>query len=83
MTHPPDQVSGPEVDRAQLLAWETFDIEAAAVLGLKQRVGKSFSDAVATMLAAQGRVVVMALKESQAMTIRAASGISHPISPSG
>lgn len=64
MILPPDQVSGPEVDRAQLLAWETFDIEAAAVLGLKQRVGKSFSDAVATMLAAQGRVVVMGMGKS-------------------
>ncbi|MBP6852754.1 MAG: SIS domain-containing protein, partial [Rhodoferax sp.] len=43
---------------------ETFDIEAAAILGLKQRLGHAFSDAVALMLAAQGRVVVMGMGKS-------------------
>jgi len=37
----------------------TFDIEAAAVLGLKTRVGTSFVEAVHKILGVRGRVVVM------------------------
>jgi arabinose-5-phosphate isomerase len=50
--------------RAIALAHETFDIEAAAVLGLKQRVGTSFAQAVAMILGIQGRVVVMGMGKS-------------------
>jgi len=46
------------------LARETLDIEAAAVLGLKHRLGESFSRAVALMLHASGRVVVMGMGKS-------------------
>ncbi len=46
------------------LARETLDIEAAAVLDLKQNVGQSFADAVAMMLAVKGRVVVMGMGKS-------------------
>jgi arabinose-5-phosphate isomerase len=50
--------------RAIALAHETFDIEAAAVQGLKARVGDGFAKAVAIALATQGRVVVMGMGKS-------------------
>ncbi|WP_205960671.1 KpsF/GutQ family sugar-phosphate isomerase [Ramlibacter rhizophilus] len=50
--------------RAIRLAHETFDIEAAAVLGLKQRTGEAFSRAVQAMLDVRGRVVVMGMGKS-------------------
>jgi arabinose-5-phosphate isomerase len=51
-------------DRALRLAQETFDIEAAAVLGLKKRTGDAFARAVEKMLAVRGRVVVMGIGKS-------------------
>lgn len=42
----------------------TFDIEAAAVLGLKERIGPSFVDAVRKILEVRGRVVVMGMGKS-------------------
>lgn len=51
-------------DRAIALAKETFDIEAAAVLGLKSRIGPSFAQAVELILALKGRVVVMGMGKS-------------------
>ena len=51
-------------ERALKLALETFDIEAAAVLGLKSRTGASFARAVALMLDVRGRVVVMGMGKS-------------------
>jgi arabinose-5-phosphate isomerase len=58
--------SAPSFDAAQALrlAQETFDIEAAAVLGLKARIGESFARAVDTMLQVRGRVVVMGMGKS-------------------
>lgn len=50
--------------RAIALAQETFDIEAAAILGLKSRVGLAFAQAVAMVLALKGRVVVMGMGKS-------------------
>ncbi|MFN3376193.1 MAG: SIS domain-containing protein [Burkholderiaceae bacterium] len=50
--------------RALRLAHETFDIEAAAVLGLKARTGDAFARAVSAMLAVRGRVVVMGMGKS-------------------
>jgi arabinose-5-phosphate isomerase len=54
------------IDRAQALrlAQETFDIEAAAVLGLKARTGEAFADAVQAMHDTRGRVVVMGMGKS-------------------
>jgi len=54
------------VDGAQALrlARETFDIEAAAVLGLKDRVGASFARAVEQIMGLRGRVVVMGMGKS-------------------
>ena len=51
-------------ERALRLAHETFDIEAQAVLGLKQRTGDAFTQAVEKMLAVRGRVVVMGIGKS-------------------
>ena len=51
-------------ERALHLAHETFDIEAAAILGLKTRVTGAFAQAVALMLQVRGRVVVMGIGKS-------------------
>ncbi len=58
--------SAPEFDanRAMALARETLDIEAAALLGLKQHIGPDFAQVVRLMLAVQGRVVVMGMGKS-------------------
>jgi len=50
--------------RALQLAHQTFEIEAKALLGLKARQGESFTEAVRTMLACTGRVVVMGMGKS-------------------
>jgi len=42
----------------------TFDIEAAAVLGLKARLGEAFVEAVRRILQVRGRVVVMGMGKS-------------------
>jgi arabinose-5-phosphate isomerase len=46
------------------LARETLDIESAALLGLKSRLGDSFVQAVQAMLTVRGRVVVMGMGKS-------------------
>ena len=53
-------------DPAQVLrlAHDTLDIEAAAVLGLKRRLGDGFAVAVELMLQVTGRVVVMGMGKS-------------------
>jgi arabinose-5-phosphate isomerase len=53
-------------DAAQALAHahKTFEIEAAAVLGLKTRVGPEFAQAVRLILGCRGRVVVMGMGKS-------------------
>ena len=53
-------------DSEQLLARArtTFDIEAAAVLGLKDRLGPGFVEAVHRILEVRGRVVVMGMGKS-------------------
>jgi arabinose-5-phosphate isomerase len=50
--------------RSVQLAKDTFDIEAAAILGLKHRVGSEFARAVEMMLNVRGRVVVMGMGKS-------------------
>jgi arabinose-5-phosphate isomerase len=50
--------------RALRLAHETFEIEAAAVQGLKARTGAGFAAAVEAMLQVRGRVVVMGIGKS-------------------
>ena len=53
-----------DADRALRLAHETFEIEAAAVLGLKTRTNGAFARAVEMMLQVRGRVVVMGMGKS-------------------
>jgi arabinose-5-phosphate isomerase len=50
--------------KAVALARKTFEIEAAAVLGLSARTGAEFAAAVEAMLASRGRVVVMGMGKS-------------------
>ena len=64
MSLPASPPSCLDAQRAIDLAHETFDIEAAAILGLKQRVGPSFAQAVERILALRGRVVVMGMGKS-------------------
>lgn len=51
-------------DQALRRARETFETEAAAILGLQARLGPAFSEAVQRMLAVSGRVVVMGMGKS-------------------
>lgn len=50
--------------QALRLAQETFEIEAAAVLGLKSRTNETFAHAVQMILGVRGRVVVMGMGKS-------------------
>jgi len=50
--------------QALVLAHKTLEIEAAAVLGLKSRIGPEFAQAVQVILACTGRVVVMGMGKS-------------------
>jgi arabinose-5-phosphate isomerase len=54
----------PQTQQLIQFARDALDIEAAAVLGLKDRVGASFAQAVVSMLDVQGRVVVMGMGKS-------------------
>ena len=58
---PPSRLNA---QRAMDLAHETFDLEAAAILGLKQRIGPSFAHTMEKILALRGRVVVMGMGKS-------------------
>ncbi len=53
-----------DAQRALQLARDTFELEAAAVLGLQARTGDAFARAVERMLAVRGRVVVMGMGKS-------------------
>ena len=64
MTSQQSYTSAFDAAKAIRLAKETLDIEAAAVLGLKQRLGDAFAQAVELMLRVQGRVVVMGMGKS-------------------
>lgn len=57
-------VSATDPDALLARARMTFDIEAAAVLGLKERLGPSFPLAVQKILDVRGRVVVMGMGKS-------------------
>lgn len=53
-----------DADQALRLARETFDIEAAALRALGQRVDSRFAQVVQQMLQTQGRIVVMGMGKS-------------------
>ena len=64
MSSRPDLAATADPDAMLARARTTFDIEAAAVLGLKDRVGRSFVEAVHRIMAVRGRVVVMGMGKS-------------------
>ena len=64
MTSQQTQAPAFNAGKAIRLAQETLDIEAAAVLGLKQHLGDAFAQAVEMMLLVKGRVVVMGMGKS-------------------
>ncbi len=64
MSAPAKPYNASQAERAIVLAKETFDIEATAVLGLKERIGPEFAQVVAMVLAIHGRVVVMGMGKS-------------------
>lgn len=68
--------------QALRLAQKTFDIEAAAVLGLKTRTTASFAHAVSLMLAVRGRVVVMGMGKSGHVGRKIAATLSSTGTPS-
>ena len=80
MTDNAQQVSATR--RAIALAHETFDIEAAAVLGLKGRVGESFGEVVRSILAIRGRVVVMGMGKSGHIARKIAATLASTGTPS-
>ena len=53
-----------DAERALALAARTFEIEAAALLGLAARQGDGFAGAVAAVLDCRGRVIVMGMGKS-------------------
>ena len=67
--------------RALRLARETFELEAAAVLEMRDRLGESFSRTVAMMLAVRGRVVVMGMGKSGHVGRKIASTLSSTGTP--
>ena len=64
MTDPTATTPTDKAKRAIALARETLDIEAAAVLELKDRIGDAFARAVTLVLGIRGRVVVMGMGKS-------------------
>ncbi len=61
---PPPNPAVLDAERVLALARQTFDIEAAALQGLKQRQGEAFVAAVRAVLGSAGRVVVMGMGKS-------------------
>ncbi len=64
MSPHPDNVNAVDPEKVLERARVTFDIEAAAVLGLKARIGPAFVEALRKMLAVRGRIVVMGMGKS-------------------
>lgn len=69
-------------ERVLRLARETFDIEAAAIHGLKASVGASFVRAVDMVLAIRGRVVVMGMGKSGHIGRKIAATLASTGTPS-
>ncbi|HEX2547958.1 MAG TPA: KpsF/GutQ family sugar-phosphate isomerase [Ramlibacter sp.] len=67
--------------RALRLAQETFDIEAAAVQGLKARTGDAFANAVEAMLGVRGRIVVMGIGKSGHVSRKIAATLASTGTP--
>ncbi|MEJ8845321.1 KpsF/GutQ family sugar-phosphate isomerase [Variovorax rhizosphaerae] len=76
-----DLPTGTDADKLLARARLTFDIEAAAVLGLKNRVGPSFVEAVKHILNVRGRVVVMGMGKSGHVGRKIAATLASTGSP--
>src|SRR4051812_10673067 len=70
-----------DADRAVRLARDTFDIEAAAVLGLKARLGDAFAQAVQMIMGIPGRVVVMGMGKSGHVSRKIAATLASTGTP--
>ncbi|MDO9088583.1 MAG: KpsF/GutQ family sugar-phosphate isomerase [Burkholderiaceae bacterium] len=81
MTVRPEPARAFDARQALRLAHETFDIESAAVLGLKRRVSESFAQAVRMMLELRGRVVVMGMGKSGHIGRKIAATLSSTGTP--
>ena len=64
MNNLPTSAPSFDANRVLMLARDTLDVEAAAVLRLKQHLGDNFVKAVQLVLASPGRVVVMGMGKS-------------------
>ena len=69
-------------ERVLRLARETFDIEAAAITGLKTSVGESFARVVGLILTIRGRVVVMGMGKSGHIGRKIAATLASTGTPS-
>ena len=69
-------------ERVLRLARETFDIEAAAISGLKASVGASFVRVVEMVLSIRGRVVVMGMGKSGHIGRKIAATLASTGTPS-
>jgi arabinose-5-phosphate isomerase len=81
MSSLPDLATDADADKLLARARLTFDIEAAAVLGLKNRVGPSFVEAVKRILNVRGRVVVMGMGKSGHVGRKIAATLASTGSP--
>jgi len=82
MTSATSAARGYPPDQAIRLAQETFDIEAAAVLGLKSRTQQVFAAAVQRILELSGRVVVMGMGKSGHVGRKIAATLASTGTPS-
>jgi arabinose-5-phosphate isomerase len=69
-------------ERALTLARETFQIEATALQGVRDRLDASFAQAVQVMLNTQGRVVVMGMGKSGHVGRKIAATLASTGTPS-
>ncbi len=70
-----------DADRALRLAQEALDIEAQAILGLKRKLGSSFTQVIEMMLEVRGRVVVMGMGKSGHVGRKIAATLSSTGTP--
>ncbi|MFZ5550764.1 MAG: KpsF/GutQ family sugar-phosphate isomerase [Pseudomonadota bacterium] len=71
-----------DAERALALARETFQIEAAALLGVRDRLDDAFGRAVEAMLNTRGRVVVMGMGKSGHVGRKIAATLASTGTPS-
>ena len=82
MTLPDPTVRAFNAQQAIRLASETFEIEAAAVLGLRDKLDHRFASAVQMVLGVRGRVVVMGMGKSGHVGRKIAATLASTGTPS-